>query len=299
MLRHGVESQAFGSKFKDLDGGNDAGNGRRTYTKPTPTLFVCGIPDAESSDRVAEVFREDEGFIRCRPVSHHTNGPSKRRMCFIDYDTVTNSSVGMKAHQGHKWDAVDEGLKIDYDDAPSKRMGSDYYEKFWPVAPRKPRVETDEEMWSRLKVEQATADADSRRAAFVPPASSAAGAFAARHRPKAALGAKLQVRRVDGCAGGHPATLASAAEDGDVALGLPPEAACGAAAVAGGHCSADATPPDVQAQPAIPEQSSSVRLVGVGGLLGYGDGSDDSSSDCEAADGGAKRPRLSVPDVLL
>lgn len=292
LYRQGVESQAFGSRFKDLDGGRDAGDGKRTYTKQSPTLFVCGIPDAESSDRVAEVFKNDEGYLRCRPVSHHSNAAAKRRMCFIDFDTILNSTAAMQAHQGHKWEEVDEGLKIDYDDDPTKRMGDGFYEKFWPICPRKPKVETDEEMWSRLKAEQATAAVEASRKGTAQVALSVAGQ-SAKQRPKVVVGAKFQIRKTDGSgdAGDCAANGATSAE-------AKPPLSNGAGSSAEG-CAADDCGVNEATQGAAARLAEPVAPTGVCGLLGYGDGSDDSSSDDEADDGGGKRLRLSVPDALL
>lgn len=55
LHRFGVDVNPFGSKYQDRFGGFAAGNGQRTYTKPSYTLYVTGIPDAESSDAVQSV----------------------------------------------------------------------------------------------------------------------------------------------------------------------------------------------------------------------------------------------------
>lgn len=181
LVKQGVDASPFGSKFKDVDGGFDAGNGQRTYTRPSYTLFVTGIPDAESSDAVEVVFQDDPGFMQCRPIGHKKS----RRMVFVDFDCIDHASLAMKRHQGHKWEDVDEGLKIDYDqDARCKRntaLDEGMFEKFWPIGPRVARAETDQELFARLRAE-ATNDAE-------PPSSLAAPM---RKRPLAPVTFKAQ-----------------------------------------------------------------------------------------------------------
>lgn len=63
-----------------------------------------GIPDAESSDAVQSVFEFDEGFLQCRPVGHKS-----KRMVFVDYDSIEHATRALQAHQGWKWEPVDEG----------------------------------------------------------------------------------------------------------------------------------------------------------------------------------------------
>eukprot|EP00450_Noctiluca_scintillans_P029147 CAMPEP_0194539578 /NCGR_PEP_ID=MMETSP0253-20130528/79573_1 /TAXON_ID=2966 /ORGANISM="Noctiluca scintillans" /LENGTH=209 /DNA_ID=CAMNT_0039385867 /DNA_START=29 /DNA_END=654 /DNA_ORIENTATION=- len=159
LVKRGRDANVFGSRYQDTEGGFDAGNGKRTYTKPTYTLFVVGIPDAESSDSVESVFRGDIGFLQCRPVGHKRS----RRMVFVDYGEVEHATRGMQAHQGHKWEPVDVGLQIDYDhDARTKRnvaLDEGRFEKFWPCGPRKAKLETDGELFARLKA-QAHIEAD-------------------------------------------------------------------------------------------------------------------------------------------
>ena len=150
LRRVGEDANPFGSKFRDTFGGFDAGNGQRTYTKPSYTLFVTGIPDAESSDSVEAVFALDKGFLQCRPVGHKS-----RRMVFVDYDAVENATRALQTHQGFKWDDVDEGLKIDYDqDARSKRntaMDQGIYDKFYAIGARKAKQESESELFARLR----------------------------------------------------------------------------------------------------------------------------------------------------
>mmetsp|Transcript_11543 Transcript_11543/g.21853 ORF Transcript_11543/g.21853 Transcript_11543/m.21853 type:complete len:230 (+) Transcript_11543:58-747(+) len=152
LRRIGEDANPFGSKFQATSGGFDAGNGQRTYTKPSYTLFVTGIPDAESSDAVEAVFSLDRGFLQCRPVGHKA-----RRMVFVDYDSIEQATQAMQSHQGFKWEDVDEGLKIDYDqDARCKRntaLDQGIYDKFYPIAVRKPRLETEAELFARLRDE--------------------------------------------------------------------------------------------------------------------------------------------------
>merc|ERR1712157_197209 len=95
----------------------------------------------------------DAGFLQCRPVGHKNS----RRMVFVDYDAIEHATKGLMAHQGHKWDDVDEGLKIDYDkDARSKRntaIDDGRFEKFWPRGPRRMHLESEGEFFARLKSE--------------------------------------------------------------------------------------------------------------------------------------------------
>lgn len=42
LHRFGVDVNPFGSKYQDRFGGFAAGNGQRTYTKPSYTLYVTG-----------------------------------------------------------------------------------------------------------------------------------------------------------------------------------------------------------------------------------------------------------------
>ena len=150
LRRAGEDANPFGSKFRDISGGYDAGNGQRTYTKPSYTLFVTGIPDAESSDSVEEVFALDKGFLQCRPVGHKS-----RRMVFVDYDAIEHATRAMQVHQGFKWEDVDEGLKIDYDqDARSKRntaLDQGIYDKFYPCGARTAKLESESELFARLR----------------------------------------------------------------------------------------------------------------------------------------------------
>ncbi len=154
LRRFGVDANPFGSKYSDKFGGFAAGNGQRTYTKPSYTLFVTGIPDAESSDAVQSVFEYDQGFLQCRPVGHKS-----KRMVFVDYDTIEHATKALQAHQGWKWEPVDEGLKIDYDqDARCKRntaLDLGLYEKFYAIGPRTAPLESESEMFARLKAERA------------------------------------------------------------------------------------------------------------------------------------------------
>jgi len=193
LVRSGVDADAFGSKFKDTSGGFDAGQGKRTYTKPSYTLFVVGIPDAESSDSVAAVFERDRGYLQCRPVGHKTS----RRMVFVDYDTIEAATKAMQAHQGHKWEDVDDGLKIDYDhDARCKRntaLDEGRYERFFPRGPRKVKAETDAALFARLRSE-ALMVAGSEPAARLAVVSPATPLQAMPGKARSGVSARLQVR---------------------------------------------------------------------------------------------------------
>lgn len=188
LKKYGVDANPYGSKFKDDKGGYDAGNGQRTYTKPTFTLFVVGVPDAESSDAVQRVFENDVGYLQARPVGHKTS----RRMVFVDYGSPEHAHKAMIAHQGHKWEDVDEGLKIDFDhDARCKRntaLDEGRFEKFWPCGTRKKRLESDRDMFARLRaeaVEQTHMMAQSAQTASVAPP---------QKKQRTGIAAKLQVK---------------------------------------------------------------------------------------------------------
>ncbi|CAK9118687.1 unnamed protein product [Durusdinium trenchii] len=185
LHRLGVDVNPFGSKYQERFGGHAAGQGQRTYTKPSYTLFVTGIPDAESSDSVQSVFEYDDGFLQCRPVGHKS-----RRMVFVDYDTIEHATKALRAHQGWKWEPVDEGLKIDYDqDARRKRncaLDLGLYEKFWAIGERKPPQESEKEMFARLKAEADLPKTESKI--------SKAHGQASKGRGTGSLGAKIQIK---------------------------------------------------------------------------------------------------------
>ena len=189
LRRFGVDANPFGSKYSDKFGGFAAGNGQRTYTKPSYTLFVTGIPDAESSDAVASVFEFDAGFLQCRPVGHKS-----KRMVFVDYDTIEHATKALQAHQGWKWEPIDEGLKIDYDqDARCKRntaLDLGLYEKFYAIGPRKAPLESESEMFARLKAE-GSVQADKKRPG---PGPSGPKASKATTTGGGTLGAKILIR---------------------------------------------------------------------------------------------------------
>lgn len=188
LRRFGEDANPFGSKYQDKFGGFAAGNGQRTYTKPSYTLFVTGIPDAESSDAVQSVFEYDEGYLQCRPVGHKS-----KRMVFVDYDSIEHATKALQAHQGWKWEPVDEGLKIDYDqDARSKRntaLDMGLYEKFYAIGVRKAEVESESQMFARLRAES-SANPRSAAAKAAPKAKSKGG-------NQQGVGAKIQIKRSD------------------------------------------------------------------------------------------------------
>lgn len=189
----GIDANPFGSKFQANEGGWDAGNGKRTYTRPSYTLFVTGIPDAEGSDAVEKIFMNDAGYIQCRPVGHK----KARRMIFVDYATIEQATKGLQAHQGHKWEPVDSGLKIDYDqDARTKRniaVEEGNYEKFWPLAPRREQQEDEESMFDRLRMEEEEFLIASRRRDTV--RALGKGKAKAKANAKGGFRAKLQITR--------------------------------------------------------------------------------------------------------
>jgi len=221
LRRFGVDANPFGSKYSDKFGGFAAGNGQRTYTKPSYTLFVTGIPDAESSDSVASVFEFDAGFLQCRPVGHKS-----KRMVFVDYDTIEHATKALQAHQGWKWEPIDEGLKIDYDqDARCKRntaLDLGLYEKFYAIGPRKAPLESESEMFARLKAEgvnagsvkgsslkeSPVAKAEKKRPAAGPKASSFTSTSTG------VLGAKILIRRENASKDGSKETKISVESKG-------------------------------------------------------------------------------------
>ncbi|CAE8592732.1 unnamed protein product, partial [Polarella glacialis] len=125
-------------------------------------------------------------FLQSRPVGHKS-----RRMVFVDYDTIECATKGMLAHQGFKWEDVDEGLKIDYDkDARSKRntaMDEGISEKFFSVGPRKAKVESESDMFARMKAETSSGLSGGAKKSQVPKAK-------VQPKAKAVVGAKLQVK---------------------------------------------------------------------------------------------------------
>ncbi|CAE7215185.1 unnamed protein product [Symbiodinium sp. CCMP2456] len=184
LRRAGEDANPFGSKFRDTSGGYDAGNGQRTYTKPSYTLFVTGIPDAESSDSVEEVFALDKGFLQCRPVGHKS-----RRMVFVDYDAIEHATRAMQAHQGFKWEDVDDGLKIDYDqDARSKRntaLDQGIYDKFYPIGARTAKLESESELFARLREQSEQPTSLSVRKSILKNSKTGSKAFKAAFQVKA------------------------------------------------------------------------------------------------------------------
>ena len=82
------------------------------------------------------------------------------------------------------------GLKIDYDqDARNKRntaLDLGLYEKFYAIGPRKAEVESESQMFARLKAESSGAATKSR----APPAAKA-------KEKGGALGAKIQIKSKD------------------------------------------------------------------------------------------------------
>lgn len=265
LYKSGVDVNPFGSKFSEKTGGLDAGNGMRTYTKPSYTLFVVGIPDAESSDSIEKVFAGDRGFLQCRPVGHKL----ARRMVFVDYDSIPNATTAMQAHQGHKWEEIDEGLKIDFDqDAREKRntaLDQGLYEKFWAVGPRVPKAASEAELWSKLRAEALEEKSKSLLPTKTPVVSK-------RPRAKASLAAHLRVK--------------GSGDGGDVRPGPSP-----GQTLETGKASSQATAPELQ---------------GMGCLAGYGSDSGDEDDEDDDEDeeeeeeqedadaGDSKRQRVSA-----
>eukprot|EP00929_Paragymnodinium_shiwhaense_P112998 TRINITY_DN81269_c0_g1_i1.p1 TRINITY_DN81269_c0_g1~~TRINITY_DN81269_c0_g1_i1.p1 ORF type:complete len:265 (+),score=78.30 TRINITY_DN81269_c0_g1_i1:80-874(+) len=196
VVRKGRDANPYGSKFKEEEGGIDAGQGKRTYTTPSYTLFVNGIPDAEGSAAVQEVFENDPGFLQCRPVGHKRN----RRMCFIDYGSIEDATRGLRAHQGHKWDPIDKGLKIDFDhDARQKRnvaLDSGHYEPFFATRERVAPEEDEGEIFKRLR-QEAKEDAreEKKFRAAPPPSKKARKASSGKSLVKKGFAAKLKIKK--------------------------------------------------------------------------------------------------------
>ena len=84
------------------------------------------------------------------------------------------------------------GLKIDYDqDARSKRntaLDMGLYEKFYAIGPRKAEVESESQMFARLKAESSSGSAT--KSSKAPPAK-------AKEKGLGALGAKIQIKSKD------------------------------------------------------------------------------------------------------
>merc|ERR1712087_914919 len=148
------------------------------------------------SDAVQRVFQNDPGYIQCRPIGHK----KARRMVFVDYATIEQATKGLIAHQGHKWEDVDSGLKIDYDqDARTKRniaVEEGNYEKFFPLGPRVYKEEDEDAMFARLKMEEEEFEIASRKRELQEkPKADAAGKRKAKSKLAGGLRAKLQITR--------------------------------------------------------------------------------------------------------
>ena len=85
------------------------------------------------------------------------------------------------------------GLKIDYDqDARNKRntaLDLGLYEKFYAIGPRKAEVESESQMFARLKAESSSGS--TTKSSKAPPAAKA------KEKGLGALGAKIQIKSKD------------------------------------------------------------------------------------------------------
>ena len=92
----------------------------KTHTRPARTLFVTNVPNHVQSEDLEKVFEKDQGYERVRMV---------RRMCFVDYETVSQATAGMRKHQNFEFPVPEgqklpngRGIMVDYDkDAVEKR----------------------------------------------------------------------------------------------------------------------------------------------------------------------------------
>eukprot|EP00927_Polykrikos_kofoidii_P005375 TRINITY_DN1212_c0_g2_i1.p1 TRINITY_DN1212_c0_g2~~TRINITY_DN1212_c0_g2_i1.p1 ORF type:complete len:308 (+),score=45.37 TRINITY_DN1212_c0_g2_i1:113-1036(+) len=151
-----AKNPLYTTKYDDSNIARDAGSGLRTRTRPTLTLFVTNIPNAQTSETVKEAFANDEGFLQCRPVSR-----SGRRMVFVDYDSVACATKGLRRHQGQTWAGDSTGLSIDYDkDERAKRSRAidtpNKWQRFGRAPVKRSKRESEGELFVRLKRDAAS-----------------------------------------------------------------------------------------------------------------------------------------------
>lgn len=102
VARTDITSSAVFSS--DRQGAGVWAGGGVTRTKPSPTLFIAGIPRGSSRAEVEALFRKEVGFNAARTVG---------RMLFIDFASTTYALQAMRAYQGKP---IGEGhLVIDFD----------------------------------------------------------------------------------------------------------------------------------------------------------------------------------------
>lgn len=111
MLEHGVEHrdtvgrvmQYAATNGKMFNNGADTTpiwNGLgTTRTKQSPTLFVTNVPREISGgvkyqEEMDTLFGKDPGFFQVRIV---------RGMCFVDFESVSDATRAMIAHQNHRF----------------------------------------------------------------------------------------------------------------------------------------------------------------------------------------------------
>eukprot|EP00929_Paragymnodinium_shiwhaense_P093229 TRINITY_DN5336_c1_g1_i1.p1 TRINITY_DN5336_c1_g1~~TRINITY_DN5336_c1_g1_i1.p1 ORF type:complete len:279 (-),score=93.44 TRINITY_DN5336_c1_g1_i1:87-923(-) len=214
-------SPLYRSKYPDASL-REAGAGVKTRTKPSLTLFVVGIPADQTSDSVAAVFEGDEGLVGCRPVG------GKKRMVFVDYDSVSCATKAMQKHQGHVWEGSTGCLKIDYDkDERNKRsraVDAGHHGKwkgFGRLSSKRRKRETEGELFARLKREAAE-EAKDGSAAGAPAGEEAladaiAEAAMKRYRTSKTVKAVVKVKKAGSNAEADEAAPAAGKADGQKA----------------------------------------------------------------------------------
>mmetsp|Transcript_42380 Transcript_42380/g.111634 ORF Transcript_42380/g.111634 Transcript_42380/m.111634 type:complete len:340 (+) Transcript_42380:29-1048(+) len=99
-----------------------------TQTEQALTLYVSSIPEGVSFEALEGLFKDDVGFLSARPV-----GTTKRRLAFIDFETIRDATLSMRMHQGYKFPGTKAGIRIDYDkDKRQKRNAA--IERDWKPA---------------------------------------------------------------------------------------------------------------------------------------------------------------------
>ena len=80
----------------------------------TNTIYVEGIPLDATEREVSHIFRPYPGFNKLRLIKKEKNG-KKIIICFVDFDTVIQSTVCIATLQGYRFDKNDlVGLRLSY-----------------------------------------------------------------------------------------------------------------------------------------------------------------------------------------
>ena len=91
--------------------------GRSTQTKQSSTLFVTNLDPSVSLEQVAALFEHEPGFFAFRTV---------RRMCFVDFHSVSSANLAMRKRQNHSFDGAERKLLIDYDKDPTEKRDKQF-----------------------------------------------------------------------------------------------------------------------------------------------------------------------------